>query len=443
MAKKETLPNGIRLIFEDSKGAPDIGLVIAFEGGRMHESRHQAGLRHLFEHLIGERSECVAKFRRACIELGCESDAETTSDMMMFGVTAPKKHFLRMAHGLIDLILNYELTDEEIAQECRVIKQEYGRGKDNHEEWLETLRDRLVYGNHPIGDPVIGLLSNIRRVTSASFARWWERVLDPRDMIITVVGSCDRAQVRRLLIDRLGHLNRTEPRVKRQPPRPDMNPRRCMFLTYPSYQVYYAWIIRIPFGYRSIRRLPAVIISRALGGHSQSIIHRSLRKLGLAYDLTSKNWFTPTVGYITLFSDTSHEDFRECLDVIQRRLAHVRMFGLPVEQFDLAVADCRHGAKKRHGDTMREGRLLTGQLGAQRHLIDHRTFIDRLNQITHEEVNAVLRDILVPENFRVAAIGPLTEADKRFVRRMFPPLEKRKGRLKVISSAQALTPRSA
>jgi predicted Zn-dependent peptidase len=97
--------------------------------------------------------------------LGADVNAFTSKDTTGYFMTGLGRHaeqFLRMT---ADIVLNSTFPPTELQRELEVIRQEAIEYDEDPEEKSSELLDRAIWGQHPMGMPVIGTVENIERFT--------------------------------------------------------------------------------------------------------------------------------------------------------------------------------------------------------------------------------------------------------------------------------------
>ena len=81
--RRETLPDGLRVLLVENHSRPLIGVCIFVNGGSRTETPALSGLSHYYEHLIfrgGSARQAELEFRKQMQRLGEESGGYTTND---------------------------------------------------------------------------------------------------------------------------------------------------------------------------------------------------------------------------------------------------------------------------------------------------------------------------------------------------------------------------
>ncbi|HEY2923825.1 MAG TPA: insulinase family protein, partial [Candidatus Eisenbacteria bacterium] len=131
--RRETLPNGLRLILLENHSKPLVAACVVVNGGSRTETPTLSGLSHYYEHLIfrgGSLKQGELEFRKQMQRIGEESGGYTTNDYTCYGFTAPKENFDEALDRSVDAWMNLKLTQEKVTRERQVVMEEFNQGED-------------------------------------------------------------------------------------------------------------------------------------------------------------------------------------------------------------------------------------------------------------------------------------------------------------------------
>ncbi|BCB87283.1 M16 family metallopeptidase [Phytohabitans suffuscus] len=214
------LDNGLRVVVSEDRTAPVAAVNIWYDVGSRHEPDGQTGFAHLFEHLMFEGSEHVAKTEhmRFIQGAGGSLNATTNPDRTNYFETVPSEH-LELALWLeADRMggLVPALTQETLDNQREVVKNERRQRYDNvpyGDAWLRLLP--LLYPpGHPYHHATIGSMDDLNAADLPTFAAFHTRYYAPNNAVLSVVGDVVAADVFALAEKYFGGL----------PSRPDIPP---------------------------------------------------------------------------------------------------------------------------------------------------------------------------------------------------------------------------
>ncbi|HZI89395.1 MAG TPA: pitrilysin family protein, partial [Candidatus Polarisedimenticolia bacterium] len=197
--RRETLPNGMRVILVENHSKPLVAVCIFVNGGSRTETPRLSGLSHYYEHLIfrgGSQKQGELEFRKQMQRIGEESGGYTTNDYTCYGFTAPRENFSEALDRSVDAWMNLKLTQEKVNKEREVVMSEFKQGEDRPDYKVYYQIERLMFRDHPYKRDTIGLRDVIEHCTLATFKTFYAERYVPNQMILAVVGDFDASSMK-------------------------------------------------------------------------------------------------------------------------------------------------------------------------------------------------------------------------------------------------------
>jgi len=160
-----TLENGLRLHRVATEGTRALTILIAFDAGARTERSEENGMAHFLEHLVFKGGQKYADYRavnEAAERIGAVLNAYTSHDLVAFHITARAERGLEAVDLLTDFVAQPQIDGDEMNRERGVVVQEIARSEDQPAVMAEHLIDQAVFGDHPLGRPVLGPAEHIR-----------------------------------------------------------------------------------------------------------------------------------------------------------------------------------------------------------------------------------------------------------------------------------------
>ena len=202
------LANGARVVTVDLPHLQTAAVSVFIRSGSQHETKRQNGISHVVEHMAfkGTTSRSCQQINTDAERLGAEVNAHTDKDHTAFhinGMARDASSFVRM---LGDIIRNGTYPDDELERERRVILQEFDEDADDAVSAGFKLFDRLCFGNHPFGWPVIGSRANIERFSREELVAYVRERYTATNVVIGVAGGVDHEEIVRAAEEAFGTL---------------------------------------------------------------------------------------------------------------------------------------------------------------------------------------------------------------------------------------------
>jgi predicted Zn-dependent peptidase len=162
-----TLANGVRLLAIPMPHVQSASVGVFLRVGSRDETPATNGIGHVLEHMAfkGTATRSVQAINLDAERLGADVNAFTgkdTTGYFMTGLGRHAEHLLRMT---ADIVLNSTFPDNELQRELEVIRQEAIEYEEDPEDCSSDLLDRAIWGDDPMGKPLIGTIANIEGFT--------------------------------------------------------------------------------------------------------------------------------------------------------------------------------------------------------------------------------------------------------------------------------------
>src|SRR2546429_7862006 len=162
-------------------------------GAGATERPEKTGMAHFLEHLVfraGEKYQPYRDVNDAATSIGAVLNAYTSHDLVAFHITARAERGLEAADLLTDFVARPRIDPDELERERGVVVQEIARANDQPAVMAEHLIDEAVFGNHPLGRPVLGSEEHIReQFTRDGIVAFRSRRWSPRAAAAFLVGN--------------------------------------------------------------------------------------------------------------------------------------------------------------------------------------------------------------------------------------------------------------
>jgi predicted Zn-dependent peptidase len=220
----ELLANGLRLIVAEDHLAPVVAVHVWYLVGSKNEVPGKTGFAHLFEHVMFQGSANVGKSEHMALVQGAGGTLNGTTwlDRTNYFETLPS-HQLELALWLeadrMGTLLD-ALSQENLDNQRDVVKNEKRWSYDNrpYGHWLHKVFGHVFPEDHPYHHPTIGSMEDLDAASLDDVKDFFATYYAPNNAVLSVVGDCDRAQVRAWAEKYFGPI----PANPAIPPLPDM-----------------------------------------------------------------------------------------------------------------------------------------------------------------------------------------------------------------------------
>ncbi len=170
---------------------------LRFAAGTLDEGPDEQGLAHVVEHMLfkGTVQRGVGAAAHAIEALGGDLNAYTSHDELVLHAVVSAGAWRLALDVLVDLARFPLLDGAELDRERPVILQEISAYGDDADDVLAEATQAALWGDHPLGRPVIGTPASVSQLTQAQVAAFVARHLTPDRATIVVVADATHAEV--------------------------------------------------------------------------------------------------------------------------------------------------------------------------------------------------------------------------------------------------------
>ncbi|HKB58952.1 MAG TPA: pitrilysin family protein [Gallionellaceae bacterium] len=195
---EKTLDNGLKVIVKEDHRAPVVVQQIWYRVGSMDEITGKTGISHALEHMMfkGTRTVPPGQFSVRIAAAGGRENAFTGYDYTAYFQQLHKAHLPLAMQLESDRMENLVVSPAEFAKEIRVVMEERRwRTDDDPHSLLQEELMAAAYQEHPYHHPVIGWMDDLQHLSAADVKAWYTRWYDPSNAVLVVAGDVDPAAV--------------------------------------------------------------------------------------------------------------------------------------------------------------------------------------------------------------------------------------------------------
>jgi predicted Zn-dependent peptidase len=405
--RKSTLPNGIRLVTEELPYSQAVSLGVWLEVGSRDEAVTENGLSHFLEHMAfkGTQRRSAYDIAREIDQLGGAGNAFTTRENTCFHIKVLEGQLARAVDLLIDLTIHPLCQPEDVERERTVILEEIAAQDDNPEDLVQVHFAREFWRGCALGRSILGEAEDISRFSREDLLAYRRATYRPENIVVAAAGHLDHPQLLDLLGPALAEFENGVPAREREPA--TTHPGDYLF-TRELEQAHLCLGTRGPAA-GDERRFVASLLHVILGGNMSSRLFQVIREeLGLAYSIYSYLSFLKDTGLLEICAGVSGKNLPALLEAVNGELR--RLKSVPVKEEELAAAK----------EYVKSSVLLNAEDSEQRmlrlakneinfgHYIPLEDIIAGVEKVTADEVLELARELLQPDNWAMAALGPVS-----------------------------------
>ena len=287
-----TLPNGVRLLALPMPHVQSASVGVFLRVGSRDETPASNGISHVLEHMAfkGTTTRSVQAINLDAERLGAEVNAYTGKDSTGYFMTGLGQHAQQLLGMTADIVLHSTFPEIELQRELEVIRQEAIEYDEDPEDSSSDLLDRALWGDDPMGMPVIGTVENIMGFTRDDLVRHVQQHYVAHKTVVAAAGHFDVDAWMHRAEELFSAMPGSADRAGSHPPLPaayatQALARRFTQVSQVFLHIAYPLAPSGPEGVSPQRwRLAAALATNLLGGGMSSPLIDTVReRLGLAY----------------------------------------------------------------------------------------------------------------------------------------------------------------
>jgi predicted Zn-dependent peptidase len=419
VVKRTVLPSGLRIVTEAVPTVRSVSFGVWVGVGSRDESVRQAGASHYLEHLLfkGTRQRSALEISAAIDRLGGEINAFTAKEFTCFYARVLDADLPTAVDVVVDMVLGSTITGPDYESERGVILEEIAMHDDDPGDVVHDAFAQTVFGNTPLGRPILGTVDSIEGLSRDTVRRYYKRWYRPEHMVVAAAGNVDHAALVRLVKRAFSVAGSAAGVAAPATPARRVQPAAlaggdAVVLSRATEQV--NLVLGVPGVDRNDpRRFALGVLNNALGGGMSSRLFQEVReKRGLAYSVYSYHSQYSDAGLFGVYAGCLPKKVGDVLDLCRAELQRVCFRGITAEELDRGKGQLRGSLVLGLEDTgSRMTRIGKSELvyGEMLSLDD---ILSRIAAVTLDDVSAVASDLLAVEP-ALAVIGPF-DADQDF-----------------------------
>ncbi|HEX2877187.1 MAG TPA: pitrilysin family protein [Polyangiaceae bacterium] len=226
-----TLENGLRLVLASDNSAKTVAVSVTYGVGSRDEGPGQSGFAHLFEHMMFQGSEHVAKGKHFTFitERGGQLNGTTSSDRTNYFEVLPSTELPLALWLEADRMRALAVNAENFENQRAVVKEEYRMSYENTAYRTGMLRlGELVFADYPpYAHPTIGSMKDLDGAKLEWVKTFYDTHYAPKNAVLTIAGDFDRDEAVKLARQYFGSIDKPVQVRAPLPPAPEtVTPRK-------------------------------------------------------------------------------------------------------------------------------------------------------------------------------------------------------------------------
>ena len=408
--QKTVLDNKLRIVSEKIDSVRSITLGVWIDVGSRDEEQNENGISHFIEHMLfkGTKKRSTKEIALALESLGGTLNAFTGRENTCLYAKVLDEHLEIALDVLSDLLLNPLFNPYDFKKEKKIIAEEIKELEDMPSEIAFDLFMEAMWGEHPLGRPVIGDIKNIQKLERGQLLNFMrEKYVSPK----IVIAACGNLSHRRLvkLVENKFKLDEHIPKRKREIPPLKLLSRKIarrrktaqthICIGFPGYS------------FKHPKRYAALLLSSILGGGMSSRLFQNLReKFGMVYTIHTFIDSFKDKGIFGVYLGTDKKQVLPAVEQVLKELRRIKKEELKRKELEDAKYQLKGnlilGAES---TSNRMNRLARLEIYLKDYISLEKT-ISLINQVKREEVIEVANELMHKDRLSVAILGQVGQS---------------------------------
>ena len=393
-----TMPNGLRVVGERIPHFRSVSVGLWIGTGSQNEVPDEAGVSHFIEHMVfkGTQRRSSRQIAEEMDAVGGQLNAFTSKECTCFYAKTVDEHLSLATDIVCDLAVNPTFDAKELEKEKGVVLEEISMAEDTPEDVVHDLLMLARFGDQPVARPILGNADRIATYRREDLLAYWQGFYHPENAVFSIAGNYDWNRVQDLLSAHLGSWNNAGLRshaCDTQSTQPG-----CLARDKEIEQTHICLgFDGLPIGHK--RSYELSLFNSVYGGAMSSRLFQKIREeSGMAYTVYSYPNAYTDCGMLSVYAATNPDTAQQVYDQILSETRKICEGGLTREEFNMAREQLKSGIIL--GSESTSSRM---QSNGRRMLLMNETrteseVIDRVNSITWEDTNDLMRSILSGEH---------------------------------------------
>jgi predicted Zn-dependent peptidase len=391
--------------------------------GSRDEEAGEAGVTHFIEHLLfkGTGTYSAVEIAEIFDGLGGELNAATSREHTLVYARVPDHHLETAMDVMGDMVFAPAFAD--LDSEREVVLEEIAMYEDAPQDLVHDLIAEAVFGDHPLGRPVIGTAEVISSIPRDAIAGYHDSMYVPANIVVAAAGNIEHERVVELVERALERRNQgTTSRLNARPPLVQPPPPRLRFQRKDTEQ-YHVCLGAPGISRSDRRRFAASLLDSILGGSASSRLFQEIReKRGMAYSVYSFMSQYTDSGQIGVYLGTREDNLADALAITAEQIADIAAGNLRDRELERAKENLKGRIILSMESTSARMNRLGKALITDTELLSLDRIVAEVDAVDAASVSALAGALLASEQLSAACIGPNEERFLAALERITPDL---------------------
>jgi len=407
------LKNGLTVIIEEEHSAPVAAIEMWVKVGGADETEKEAGLSHVFEHMLfkGTEKKKVGEIAKIVESVGGNINAFTSLDNTVFHLAVPSRNFSTGLDIISDAIQHSSFDPGELKKELQVVLEELRMNEDDPGRKLYKTLLANAYSRHPYKRPVIGYQSVIENLKRDELIAFFKKWYIPNNMTLVIVGDVNKDSALKEVNDAFKDFKSAPDPHKKRPVEPVQKELAVGIINQPIKESHLAIGFHIP-ELKNPDIYAIDVLANILGSGESSRLYKRLKIQDSIVHMVSAYAMTPKdPGLFMISANLESKNVDKTVSETIEEIKRLGFEGPNPEELQKAKLNVEsefvYSRETMQGIAQKLGYYKTNAGG-----IDfEKKYLEGVRKVTDQDIRRVIGRYFRPEGMTVAVVAPTADKD--------------------------------
>lgn len=412
MINKHTCKNGVRIVLEQIPTVRSVAIGIWIGTGSRHENPQTNGISHFLEHMFfkGTTTRTAKEIAESFDSIGGQVNAFTSKEYTCYYAKVLDTHAKLALDVLADMFFHSTFEETELKKEKNVVLEEIKMYEDTPDDIVHDLLSQAVYGEHPLGYPILGTEETLNTFNGDSLRKYIQERYIPENVVVSIAGNVPESFIEDVE-QYFGSYQGEKREIRENIPSFHTNK---IFRKKETEQAHLCIGFEgLKVGHEDIYSL--ITLNNILGGSMSSRLFQEVREQkGLAYSVFSYHSAYQDSGIVTIYGGTGASQLNVLFDTIQETLTKLKQDGITDKELTNSKEQLKGSLMLSLESTnSRMSRNGKNELLLKRHRsLDE--IIELIDKVTKNGINEMARRIF-SDQYSISLVSPNEEMPDNIV----------------------------
>ncbi|HEX7065339.1 MAG TPA: pitrilysin family protein [Bacillales bacterium] len=403
MLTRHQCSNGARVVLEKIPAVRSVAIGIWIGTGSRNETTENNGVSHFLEHMFfkGTETRNAREIAESFDKIGGHVNAFTSKEYTCFYSKVLDDHAEHALDVLADMFFHSTFSPEELNKEKDVVFEEIKMYEDTPDEMVHDLLGEAVFGDHPLGYPILGNEQSLNSFNSEMLRDYMKQSYTPDNVVISIAGNVDESILKKVE-EYFGSYQADHDKHSLE--EPDFQTSRMARKKETEQAHLCLGFNGLPIRHEDIYALS--VLNNVLGGSMSSRLFQEVREeRGLAYSIFSYHSSFRDNGVLTIYGGTGANRVDELYMTIHEILKKLKEKGITDSELENSKEQIK-GNLMLGLESTNSRMSLNGKnellLGQHRSLDD---MIAEIQAVNKKQVDSLARSIFT-DRFSCSLVSP-------------------------------------